>query len=196
MKCSLNNFYSKCLIFKNLVLQFDLYFLHFKKFAVFYAIASSSNAPSAAATAWKYEKKLGFSHWSKKQHSKIIQNRNQANHTAKLASWASGGASEVDLDLPSFSPKTQSGFFWKDSTVLTAQLYTKSHATFTSCSLSSSSKVNSFFLTVLSWFRKLNSAAFFCNLANLFSYLETFFKVGLMYLPRKSFTAILSSVIS
>lgn len=46
-------------------------------------------------------------------------------------------------------------------------------------SLSSSSKVNSFFLTTLSWLRKLNSAAFFCNLANLFSYLETFFNVGL-----------------
>jgi hypothetical protein len=46
-------------------------------------------------------------------------------------------------------------------------------------SLSSSSKVNSFFLTTLSWLRKLNSAAFFCNLANLFSYLETFLRVGL-----------------
>lgn len=46
-------------------------------------------------------------------------------------------------------------------------------------SLSSSSKVNSFFLTTLSWLRKLNSAAFFCSLANLFSYLDTFFKVGL-----------------
>lgn len=46
-------------------------------------------------------------------------------------------------------------------------------------SLSSSSRVNSFFLTTLSWLRKLNSAAFFCSLANLFSYLETFFSVGL-----------------
>lgn len=46
-------------------------------------------------------------------------------------------------------------------------------------SFSSSSKVNSFFLTTLSWLRKLNSAAFFCNLANLFSYLETFLRVGL-----------------
>lgn len=44
----------------------------------------------------------------------------------------------------------------------------------------SSVMLNSFFLTVLSWFRKLNSAAFFCNFANLFSYFETFFKVGLM----------------
>ena len=36
-------------------------------------------------------------------------------HTATnsqiLASRPSGGASEVDLDFPSFSPKTQSGFF-------------------------------------------------------------------------------------
>lgn len=47
-------------------------------------------------------------------------------------------------------------------------------------SLSSSSRVNSFFLTCLSWLRKLNSAAFFCSLANLFSYLETFFSVGFM----------------
>lgn len=45
-------------------------------------------------------------------------------------------------------------------------------------SFSSSSIVNSFFLTTLSWLRKLNSAAFFCNLANLFSYLETFLSVG------------------
>ena len=47
-------------------------------------------------------------------------------------------------------------------------------------SLSSSSRVNSFFLTCLSWLRKLNSAAFFWSLANLFSYLETFFSVGFM----------------
>ena len=40
--------------------------------------------------------------------------------------------------------------------------------------------VNSFFFTVFSWFLKLNSAAFFWSLANLFSYLETFFSVGLM----------------
>lgn len=46
-------------------------------------------------------------------------------------------------------------------------------------SLSSSSRVNSFFFTTFSWFLKLNSAAFFWSLANLFSYLETFFKVGL-----------------
>jgi hypothetical protein len=29
-----------------------------------------------------------------------------------LTSTASAGASEVDLDLPSFSPRAQSGFFW------------------------------------------------------------------------------------
>lgn len=46
-------------------------------------------------------------------------------------------------------------------------------------SLSSSSKVNSFFFTTLSWLRKLNSAAFFWSLANLFSYFETFLSVGL-----------------
>ena len=45
---------------------------------------------------------------------------------------------------------------------------------------SSSSMVNSFFFTVFSWFLKLNSAAFFWSLANLFSYFETFFSVGLM----------------
>ena len=43
---------------------------------------------------------------------KSVKKSIQAHHT-QLASWASGGASEVDLDLPSFSPKTQSGFFWK-----------------------------------------------------------------------------------
>lgn len=40
--------------------------------------------------------------------------------------------------------------------------------------------MNSFFLTCLSWLRKLNSAAFFWSLANLFSYLDTFFSVGFM----------------
>merc|ERR1712173_431959 len=60
----------------------------------------------------------------------------------------------------------------------------------------SSSMVNSFFLTVLSWFRKLNSAAFFWSLANLFSYFDTFFNVGLMNFPLRSFTAMLSSLIS
>ena len=50
---------------------------------------------------------------------------------------------------------------------------------------SSSSMVNSFFLTVLSWFRKLNSAAFFWSLANLFSYFDTFFNVGLMLIKSR-----------
>ena len=45
---------------------------------------------------------------------------------------------------------------------------------------SSSSIVNSFFLTVFSWFLKLNSAAFFWSFANLFSYFDTFFNVGFM----------------
>lgn len=54
-------------------------------------------------------------------------------------------------------------------------------------SLSSSSRVNSFFLTCLSWLRKLNSAAFFWSLANLFSYLETFFSVGFMLIAVKQY---------
>ncbi len=47
-------------------------------------------------------------------------------------------------------------------------------------SLSSSSIVNSFFFTCLSWLRKLNSAAFFWSLANLFSYLDTLRREGLI----------------
>lgn len=49
----------------------------------------------------------------------------------------------------------------------------------------SSSSVNSFFFTTFSWFLKLNSAAFFCSLANLLSYFDTFFKAGLI-LQQKS----------
>merc|ERR1719468_974336 len=75
---------------------------------------------------------------------------------------------------PSLAPSTQSGFFF----------------------CSSSSMENSFFFPVFSWFLKLNSAAFFCSLANLFSYLDTFFRVGLMNFPLKSLTAIFSSLIS
>merc|ERR1712198_139969 len=41
---------------------------------------------------------------------------------------------------------------------------------------------------VLSLFLKLNSFAFSCSLANLFSYADTFFRVGLMNLPRRSLT--------
>ena len=107
-----------------------------------------------------------------------------------LASWASGGASEVDFVLPSFSPKTQSGFFCKD--FIYVGLLCLLHESFhdfwsfklnhsnTSWSLVSSSNVNSFFFTVLSWVLKLNLAASFCNLANLFSYFETFLSDGLM----------------
>jgi hypothetical protein len=53
-------------------------------------------------------------------------------------------------------------------------------------SLSSSSIVNSFFFTCLSWLRKLNSAAFFCSLANLFSYLETLRRDGLILNAREN----------
>jgi len=60
---------------------------------------------------------------------------------------------------------------------------------------SSSSMANSFFLTVFSWVLMLNSEAFFCSFANLFSYLETFFRVGFMNFPLRSLTAILSSLI-
>lgn len=81
---------------------------------------------------------------------------------------------------------------WKESVEYAVKKYTGGMTDelnkFTS--LSSSSKVNSFFLTTLSWLRKLNSAAFFCSLANLFSYLDTFFKVGLTLLKRKNFTFI------
>merc|ERR1712224_126578 len=47
----------------------------------------------------------------------------------------------------------------------------------------------------LSWFANANLAAFSCNLANLFSYLETFLRVGLMNLPFISLTLIVSSLI-
>merc|ERR1712212_209505 len=46
-----------------------------------------------------------------------------------------------------------------------------------------------------SWLAKANLAAFSCSLANLFSYLETFFRVGLMNLPFMSLTEIVSSLI-
>lgn len=68
-------------------------------------------------------------------------------------------------------------FLQKDSRRLDAKILSK---TIILTSLSSSSKVNSFFLTCFNWLRKLNSAAFFCSLANLFSYLDTFFRVGFM----------------
>merc|ERR1712107_811982 len=46
-----------------------------------------------------------------------------------------------------------------------------------------------------SWLAKANLAAFSCSLANLFSYLETFFRVGLMNLPFMSLTEMVSSLI-
>merc|ERR1739838_1239737 len=46
-----------------------------------------------------------------------------------------------------------------------------------------------------SWLAKANLAAFSCSLANLFSYLDTFFSVGLMNLPFMSLTDMLSSLI-
>merc|ERR1712107_638032 len=45
------------------------------------------------------------------------------------------------------------------------------------------------------WLAKANLAAFSCSLANLFSYLLTFFKVGLMNLPFMSDTEMVSSLI-
>ena len=48
--------------------------------------------------------------------------------------------------------------------------------------------VNSFFLTCFNWLRKLNSAAFFCNFANLFSYFETLRNEGLMLRAHKKKT--------
>merc|ERR1711935_191270 len=46
-----------------------------------------------------------------------------------------------------------------------------------------------------SWLAKANLAAFSCSLANLFSYLDTFFSVGLINLPFMSLTDMLSSLI-
>merc|ERR1719270_469672 len=50
-------------------------------------------------------------------------------------------------------------------------------------------------LDCFSWLAKANLAAFSCSLANLFSYLETFLRVGLMNLPFMSLTEIVSSLI-
>merc|ERR1712212_717594 len=46
-----------------------------------------------------------------------------------------------------------------------------------------------------SWLAKANLAAFSYSLANLFSYLETFFRVGLMNLPFMSLMEMVSSLI-
>merc|ERR1740119_71657 len=50
-------------------------------------------------------------------------------------------------------------------------------------------------LDCFSWLANANLAAFSCSLANLFSYLLTFFKVGLMNLPFMSETEMVSSLI-
>merc|ERR1712212_525508 len=50
-------------------------------------------------------------------------------------------------------------------------------------------------LDCFSWLANANLAAFSCSLANLFSYLLTFFSVGLMNLPFMSDTEMVSSLI-
>merc|ERR1719370_2141303 len=51
------------------------------------------------------------------------------------------------------------------------------------------------YLDCFSWLAKANLAAFSCSLANLFSYLETFLRVGLMNLTFISLTEMVSSLI-
>merc|ERR1711997_915125 len=55
--------------------------------------------------------------------------------------------------------------------------------------------VGDYLSLALSWLAKANLAAFSCSLANLFSYLETFLRVGLMNLPFMSMTRSLSSAL-
>merc|ERR1719270_1631559 len=50
-------------------------------------------------------------------------------------------------------------------------------------------------LDCFGWLAKANLAAFSCSLANLFSYLETLLRVGLMNLPFMSLTEMVSSLI-
>merc|ERR1719270_211109 len=50
-------------------------------------------------------------------------------------------------------------------------------------------------LGCFSWLANANLAAFSCSLANLFSYLETFLREGLMNLPFMSLTEMVSSLI-
>jgi len=52
-----------------------------------------------------------------------------------------------------------------------------------------------FIYLAFSWLAKANLAAFSCSLANLFSYLDTFLRVGLMNLPFMSLTEMVSSLI-
>ena len=103
---------------------------------------------------------VNFTYEQKCIHSNL--NTSRIHHNSKKRDW-------------NLSPSKVVTFLY-GGTCLCIHVYKE----YTSCSLSSSSNVNSFFFTVLSWFLKLNSAAFFCNLANLFSYFETFFSVGLM----------------
>merc|ERR1712241_1384692 len=51
------------------------------------------------------------------------------------------------------------------------------------------------FYFAFSWLANANLAAFSCSLANLFSYLETFLRVGLMNLPFMSLTEMVGSLI-
>merc|ERR1719188_2214295 len=51
------------------------------------------------------------------------------------------------------------------------------------------------YLDPFSWLEKAYLVAFSCSLANLFSYLETFLRVGLMNLPFMSLTLMVSSLI-
>merc|ERR1719312_600287 len=52
-----------------------------------------------------------------------------------------------------------------------------------------------FIYLAFSWLAKANLAAFSCSLVNLFSYLDTFLRVGLMNLPFMSLTEMVSSLI-
>merc|ERR1719197_1912087 len=63
------------------------------------------------------------------------------------------------------------------------------------CCYSKVSDVIHIIYLAFSWLAKANLAAFSCNLANLFSYLETFFRVGLMNFPFMSLTEMVSSLI-
>merc|ERR1712241_1626433 len=51
------------------------------------------------------------------------------------------------------------------------------------------------FYFAFSWLANANLAAFSCSLANLFSYLETFLRVGLMNLPFMALTEMVRSLI-
>merc|ERR1719197_1915469 len=63
------------------------------------------------------------------------------------------------------------------------------------CCYSKVSDVIHIIYLAFSWLAKANLAAFSCSLANLFSYLETFFRVGLMNFPFMPLTELVSSLI-